>query len=102
MKRKVGTSYSIKFLTATISTGTVRLPVAVIYLTKERHNRIPEYVQSIINDLQLWLNIEMVLLDRGFCSNEIVEFLEFRGIDYIMAAVRHFEIRDEQKYRNNS
>ena len=42
MKRKAGTSYAIKFLTATISTGTIRLPVKVIYLTKERHNRIPE------------------------------------------------------------
>ena len=38
MKRKAGTFYAIKFLTATISTGTVRLPVVVIYLTKERHN----------------------------------------------------------------
>ena len=97
MKRKAGTSYAIKFLTATISTGTVRLPVAVVYLTKERHNRISEYVQSIINDLQLWINIEMVLLDRGFCSNEIVEFLEFRGLNYVMAAVRHFDIKEAAK-----
>lgn len=94
MKRKQGTSYAIKFLTATISSGTIRLPVAVIYLTKERSNKIPEYVQSIINDLQLWIDIEKVLLDRGFCSNEIVEFLEFRGLKYVMAAIRHFDIKE--------
>jgi hypothetical protein len=97
MKRKAGTSYAFKFLTATISTGTIRLPVAVIYLTKERHNRISEYVQSIINDLQLWIDIELVLLDRGFCSNEIVEFLEFRELKYVMAAVRHFDIKEAAK-----
>ena len=36
----------------------------------------------------------MVLLDRGFCNNEIIEFLEFRGLNYVMAAVRHFDIKE--------
>ncbi len=94
MKRKLGTSYAVKFLTATISTGSIRLPVAVIYLTKERNSRIPEYVESIINDIQIWLNINRVLLDRGFCNNEIIEFLEFRGLKYVMAAIRHLDIKD--------
>ncbi len=92
MKRKEGTSYAIKFLSATISTGTIRLPVALIYLTKERNSRIPEYVEAIINDLQLWIQIDRVFLDRGFCSNEIIEFLESRGLEYIIAAVRRFDI----------
>ena len=94
MKRKDGTSYAIKFLTATISTGTIRLPVAVIYLTKERNNKIPEYVESIINDLQLWLNVDKVYLDRGFCNNAIVEFLDFRGLEYVIAAKKNFDIKE--------
>lgn len=94
MKRKDGASYAIKFLTATISTGTIRLPVAVIYLTKERNIRIPEYVESIINDLQLWLNVDKVYLDRGFCNNDIVEFLDFRGLEYIIAAKRNFDVKE--------
>ena len=94
MKRKDGTSYAMKFLTATISTGAIRLPVAVIYLTKERNNKISEYIESIINDLQLWLNVDKVLLDRGFCNNDIVEFLDFRGLEYIIAAKRNFDIKE--------
>jgi hypothetical protein len=63
-------------------------------LTKERNKKISEYLVSIINDLELWLDIKRVLLDRGFCSNDIIEFLELRGLEYVITSVWHFDIKE--------
>ena len=92
-KRNKGTSYAIKFLVATITTGTIRLPVSVVYLTKERYLNIVDYVEAIINDIELWLNIKEVLLDRGFCKNDIIKLLEERKLNYVIAAIRHGDIK---------
>ena len=92
-KRNKGTSYAIKFLVATITTGTVRLPVSVVYLTKERAKNMVDYVGAILRDVELWLEIKEVLLDRGFCSNNIIELLEQKKLNYVIAAIRHKYIK---------
>lgn len=93
MKRKKGTSYSLKFLQASIATGTIRLPLAVHLIDKNRIKEIPNYVDRILSDLNVWIEIKEVLLDRGFCNNEIINILERKNLEFIIAAVRHFDIK---------
>ena len=87
--RKKGTNYAISFLIASISTGTVRCPVAVRLMTKKRKSEKAFLIGEILDDLSLWLPVTRVLLDRGFCQADVIEDLEARGLEFIIAAIRH-------------
>jgi hypothetical protein len=87
--RKKGTNYAISFLIASIATGTVRCPVAVRLMTKKRMLEKAFLIGDILDELNLWLPVKRVLLDRGFCQTDVIEDLEARGLEFIIAAIRH-------------
>jgi len=93
MKRKQGTNYAISFLIISISTGKIRLPVAVRLMTKQLMSAKPAVVGELLDELRLWLPITRVLVDRGFCSEEMKWELEQRGLQYVMAAIRRSGVK---------
>jgi len=93
MKHKKGTNYALSFLIVSISTGKIRCPVAVRLMTKQLMKTKPFVVGEICARLRLWLPIKRVYLDRGFCSDEMVQELDRRGLKYVMAAIRRGEIK---------
>lgn len=46
-------------------------------------------IGEIIEELSLWLPAKRVLLDRGFCQTDVIEDLEARGLEFVIAAIRH-------------
>ena len=88
MKRKKGTSYCICFVLVTIATGRICCPVYVKLVTKK------EYADKVGLLAQLWyklpvgLNIRRVFMDRWFCDDAVIGFLEDLHLEYVIAARR--------------
>lgn len=92
-KRKKGTSYAITFLVASIATKNIRCPVAVRLMTSRRVKTKVSVISQILDDLFVWLPIKRVLFDRGFCQEDILQLMEDRGLEYVIAAIRHGKIK---------
>ena len=93
VKRKKGTNYAISYLVVSVATQNIRCPVAVRLMTKERLKRKADIVSEILDDLFVWLPVKRVLFDRGFCQESIIQLVEDRGLEYIIAAIRHSRIK---------
>jgi hypothetical protein len=93
MKPKKGTYFSISFLIISITTGTRRCPVAVRLMTEALLKRKSYLIGQMLSDLGLWLPIKRVLVDRGFCDDDIIQVLEAKGLNYVIAAKRHGTIK---------
>ena len=91
--RKKGTNYAISYLVVTIATQNIRCPVAVRLMTKERLKRKADIVSEILDELFVWLPVKRVLFDRGFCQESIIQLVEDRGLEYVIAAIRHGRIK---------
>jgi hypothetical protein len=92
-KRRKGTNYAISYLVVSIATQNIRCPVAVRLMTKERLKRKADIVSEIMDDIFVWLPVKRVLFDRGFCQESIIQLVEDRGLEYVIAAVRHSRIK---------
>jgi len=91
--RKKGTNYAISYLVVTIATQNIRCPVAVRLMTKKRQKEKASVVSQILDDLYLVLPVKRVLFDRGFCQEDIIQLAEDRGLEYVIAAIRHSSIK---------
>jgi hypothetical protein len=92
-KRKRGTNYAVSYLVVTIATQNIRCPVAVRLMTKKRQKEKAVLVSQILDDLFIWLPVRRVLFDRGFCQGDIIQVVEDRGLEYVIAAIRHSSIK---------
>jgi len=92
-QRKKGTNFAVSFLVVSLATNTIRCPIGIRLMTKERLNRKADLVGSILDDLFDWLPVKRVLFDRGFCQESIIQLAEDRGLEYIIAAIRHSKIK---------
>ena len=90
---KKGTSYSITYLVASIATQNIRCPVAVRLMTNRRVKTKVAVVSQILDDLFVWLPIKRVLFDRGFCQEDILQLMQDRGVEYVIAAIRHGQVK---------
>ncbi len=88
MKRKKGTSYCICFVLVTITTNKIRCPIYVKLVTKKEYNDKIGLFTSIWSKLPLNLSIKRVFLDRWFSCDPIIDFLEDRRLEYVMATRR--------------
>lgn len=88
MKQKKGTNYSICFVLVTITTNKIRCPIYVKLLTKKEYCDKVGLITTVWSRLPLNLAIKRVFLDRWFCADSIIEFLEDRRLKYVMAAKR--------------
>ena len=89
MKPKKGTFHAITFLLVSLTTGTQRCPLTVRLITRPLLKRKAQLIDQILAELTTWLPIKRVLLDRGFCEAGIIQVLEARGLEYLIAAKRH-------------
>ncbi|MCK5342996.1 MAG: transposase [Candidatus Heimdallarchaeota archaeon] len=92
-KRKKGTNYAVSYLVVTVATQNIRCPVAVRLMTKKRQKEKAAMVSQILDDLFVWLPVKRVLFDRGFCQEDIIHLAEDRGLEYVIAAIRHSSIK---------
>lgn len=92
-KRKKGTSYAITYLVASIATQNIRCPVAVRLMTNKRVKTKVAVISQILDELFVWLPIKRVLFDRGFCQEDILQLMDDRGLEYVIAAIRHGQIK---------
>lgn len=92
-QRKKGTNYAVSYLVVTIATQNIRCPVAVRLMTKKRQKHKASMVGQILDDLFVWLPVKRVLFDRGFCQEDIIQLSEDRGLEYVIAAIRHSSIK---------
>lgn len=83
----------MSFLIVSIATGRVRCPVAVRLMTKRRIYTKVTLIEEILDELSLWLPVKRVLLDRGFCQDNIIQVLLYRGLEFVIAAIRHWKIK---------
>lgn len=88
MKRKKGTNYAVTFMTVAITTRNIRCPLSVLLMTEERMKNKAALISDLLSQLSLNFPIRRVLLDRGFCQDDIIQLLEDRGLEWIIAATR--------------
>ena len=93
MKRKKGTNYSICFALVTITTNKIRCPIYVKLVTKKEYGDKIGLFTTIWSRLPLNLVIKRVFLDRWFSYDPVIEFLEGRGLEYVMATRRGFAVK---------
>ncbi len=93
MKRKKGTNYGICFVLVTITTNKIRCPIYVKLLTKKEFSDKIGLFTTIWSRLPLNFVIKRVLLDRWFSYDPVIEFLEERGLEYVMATRRGFAVK---------
>lgn len=92
-KRKKGTNYAITYLVVTIATKNIRCPVAVRLMTNRQLKTKVTVVSQILDELFVWLPVKRVFFDRGFCQEDISQLMEDRGLEYVIAAIRHGRIK---------
>ncbi len=93
VNKKKGSNYAISYLVVTIATQNIRCPVAVRLMPKERLKRKADIVSEILDELFVWLPVKRVLFDRGFCQESIIQLVEDRRLEYVIAAIRHSRIK---------
>ena len=86
MKRKDGTNWCTKFTIVSITTGTIRCPVYVKLMTKDNFKDPHNIVCEILDNLQMWLPIRRVLMDRWYHQRKIIDEINFRGLKFVIAA----------------
>jgi hypothetical protein len=98
MKRKKGISYCICFALVTITTNKIRCPIYVKLVTKKEYNDKVGLFTTIWTKLPLNPAIERVLLDRWFSADPIIEFLEDKRLEYVMATRRVSVVKKIPRY----
>lgn len=93
MKRKKGTNYAVAFLSVTLTTKNIRCPLRIVLLTKLRMKAKAALINDLLAEISLQFPIRRVLLDRGFCQDDIIQVLEERGLEWIIAAVRRSGVK---------
>ena len=93
MKRKKGTNYAVAFMVVTITTKNIRCPLRILLITKQRMKEKAALISDLLGELSLHFPIRRVLLDRGFCQDDIIQVLEERGLEWIIAAVRRSGVK---------
>lgn len=93
MKRKKGTSYCICFVLVTITTNKIRCPIYVKLVTKKEYSNKVGLFTKIWSELPLNLLIQRVFLDRWFSDDSIIEFLNDRRLEYVIATRRGLSVR---------
>jgi len=88
MKRKKGTSYCICFLLVSTTTNKICCPIYTKLVTKTEYSDKIGLLAKIWFILPESFLIKRVYLDRWFCEDPIIEFLEDRGLEYVIAAKR--------------
>lgn len=91
--RKKGINYAITYLVVSIASKNIRCPVAVRLMTNGQPKTKVGVVSQILDELLAWLPVKYILFGRGFCQEDILQLMEDRGLEYVIAAIRHNRIK---------
>lgn len=74
-RAKDGTTRFFRLASAYVIWREVRLTLALTYVLPE--DRLPQVVEKLLNQLQqLGLHATVLYLDKGFCSGEVIDYLQ--------------------------
>ncbi|MHA1332442.1 MAG: transposase [Candidatus Hodarchaeales archaeon] len=86
--RKQGTNYCVCFVVVCITTDKIRCPIYTKLVTRTEYSDKAGLLAKIFFALPTNLAIRRVLLDRWFSTDCVLEFLDDRGLKYIIPAKR--------------
>ena len=89
-KPERGTSRTYRYLSSNIVIAGERFTLKVIAMDKQ--TPLPVAVQALIAHAKTLINIDHVLLDKGFNSGKIVSVLNKSGCNYVMPAVNNSRV----------
>ena len=92
-KKQKGTHYCTMFTVVCITSGTIRCPVYILFMTKNRRKNIYKHIEKIMDELEMWLPVQRVLMDRWYHQSKIIDELEFRGQEFIIAAIKKGNVK---------
>ena len=86
--RKQGTNYCICFVLVSVTTDKIRCPIYTKLVTKQEYSDKAGLLAKIFFQFPVNLKIKRVFLDRWFCADCVLEFLEDQGLEYVLPAKR--------------
>jgi hypothetical protein len=90
-----GATGSYKFMVCSIVLGEKRF---VLYmLPMKRGDEAYEFLENILSHIEKYLNVRLVLCDRGFFSERVVSTLEKNNMKYIILTPRNKKIKRYMK-----
>jgi len=99
-KHKNGTNWAYQFATAAVVIGDEKLTVAVTPVNNE--SRV-EHVRRLLSKVfELGIKMKILLLDAGYYTVDIINYLNANGINFIMRAKGEFKEGDDLIYETNS
>jgi len=99
-KHKNGTNWAYQFATAAVVIGDEKLTVAVTPVNNESK---VEHVRRLLSKVfELGIKVKILLLDAGYYTVDIINYLNANGINFIMRAKGEFKEGDDLIYKTNS
>lgn len=89
-KRKVGTNYCHKYATIEVMEGGKKITLHAIPINVFSNKA--RVVKSLIDRARKYVEIKLVLLDRGFFSSYVISQLQRLRVDFLMPAVLNRKI----------
>jgi len=97
---KNGTNWAYQFATAAVVMGDEKLTVAVTPVNNESK---VEHVKRLLSKVfELGIKVKILLLDSGYYTVDIINYLKAKGINFIMRAIGKFKEGDDLIYKTNS
>jgi len=97
---KNGSNWAYQFATAAVVMGDKRLTVAVTPVNNESK---VEHVKRLLSKVfELGIKVKILLLDSGYYTVDIINYLNANGINFIMRAIGKFKEGDDLIYKTNS
>ena len=88
-KHKNGTNWAYQFATAAVVMGDEKLTVAVTPVNNESK---VEHVKRLLSKVfELGIKVKILLLDSGYYTVDIINYLNANGINFIMRAKGKFK-----------
>jgi hypothetical protein len=99
-KHKNGTNWAYQFATAAVVIGDKKLTVAVTPVNNESK---VEHVRRLLSKVfELGIKVKILLLDAGYNTVDIINYLNANGINFIMRAKGEFKEGDDLIYTTSS
>ena len=93
-KPQQGTSYEVRFMTLSRLIKGHRFPLALYPITQLDMPRLGEYLLETLNWYAQHVQIDLILMDRGFNDSELFEALDQAGYQFIVPLIENDKLRE--------
>lgn len=94
-KRQKGTNYAHRYATVKVVNGEERITLGVLPVSTDDEK--PELLKALVNRARKYVQIHVILLDRGFFNIECIRALKQLRQRFIMPAIRDKRIKKAMK-----